>query len=154
MRSYFPLRATSCIGAYGVKSKTFLQVLFFVVLANFLAQIVYLIHQYGGHASPVGAGLMLIVFAWFLAGYILLWRQKLIGLILMFTFLSIEFLFYLSTQVTQAISGQGILLHVLQPSDPILFIVFGIGYINFIAAAYFIIHLLRNRQSFVILKGQ
>ena len=137
------------IGVYDVQNKTFLRILFFVVLANFLVQILYLIHQYQGVASLAGSLLMMVVFAWFLAGYILLSKRTMKGFVIMLAFLITEFLFYLSTQVTQAVSGQGILLHVLRPSDPILFIVFGVGYANFVAAGFCIFYMTRHRQGLV-----
>ncbi len=130
-------------------NKRFLNIVFVVVIANFAAQIPYLVHQYHGKPSVVGVILMVAVLAWFLAGYILLLKNSMTGFVSLISFLIVEFLFYLSTQITQAASGKGILLHVLHPDDPFLFIVFGIGYINFIAAGYFVIYLLRHKSIFV-----
>ncbi|MDB5180229.1 MAG: hypothetical protein JWN12_861 [Candidatus Saccharibacteria bacterium] len=65
----------------------------------------------------------------------------------MMAFLIIEFLFYLSTQITQAVSGKGILLHVIHPDDLILFVVFGIGYLNLITSAFFIVFIFVNRKK-------
>ena len=64
-------------------------------------------------------------------------------------FLIVEFLFYLSTQVTQALSGQGILLHVLHPDDAVLFFVFGIGYINLIVSGFYIAYLAIHRRQLI-----
>jgi len=66
---------------------------------------------------------------------------------MMMLFLIVEFLFYLSTQITQATSGKGILLHVISPDDPILFVVFGIGYLNLIVSAVFIVFTFINHRN-------
>jgi hypothetical protein len=84
-----------------------------------------------------------------LLGFVWLWQRKLKGYVLMMAFLVLEFLFYASTQVTQALSGQGILLHVLHPDDAVLFFVFGIGYINLFVAGFYIVYLLINRRKLV-----
>lgn len=130
-------------------NKQFLRILFVVVVANFIAQIPYLLHQYHGKPSSIGIILMMAVLAWFLVGYSLLLKKSIVGYIVLMGFLIVEFLFYLSTQVTQVASGKGILLHVLHPDDVTLFIVFGLGYINFIAAGYFVYHLSCHKDAFV-----
>ena len=129
--------------------KQFLNIVFVVVIANFIAQVPYLIHQYHGKPSAIGIILMTVVLMWFLTGYTLLLKQKMAGYIILITFLIVEFLFYLSNQVTQLASGKGILLHVLHPDDALLFVVFGLGYINFIAAGYFVFYLLRYKHIFI-----
>lgn len=127
--------------------------MFLVVVANFAAQIPYYFHQYylTEHLLPSLLGVLLlgIAFAWFLVGYNALRKGKKLGYILITSFYIVEFLFYLQTQITQAVSGKGILLHVLRPDDALLFVVFGVGYINFLAAAWFAYYLLRNKRNFV-----
>lgn len=124
-----------------------------VVGVNFLAQLPYYYHQYFMREhrppTPLGAVLMLAVLLWFLAGYRRLSARKPYGLALTISFLLVEFLFYLQTQLVQAVSGHGILLHVLHPDNPLLFVVFLIGYINLVAAPFLISALLRHRSSFV-----
>ncbi len=128
-------------------------VLFFTVISNFIAQIPYYFHQYyqTHHLAPslVGLSLMSLVLVWFISAYLLLRKQKKSGYYLMLTFLAIEFLFYLQTQISQLLISHRILLRVYRPDSLLLFIVFAIGYANFIAAAYFIGYLLRNRKQFV-----
>ncbi|MDB5167683.1 MAG: hypothetical protein JWN26_828 [Candidatus Saccharibacteria bacterium] len=121
-----------------MKNKGYLLILLVVVLADFIAQIPYYLHQYHTPPSISGSLLLLAVLAWFLFGFILLWHRKAKGYLLIIVFLVIEFLFYLSTQITQAFSGKGILLHVLHPDDPTLFIVFAIGYINLLASGFYV----------------
>lgn len=93
--------------------------------------------------------LMSGVFIWFLVGLYLLIKRTLLGYILTVAFLGVEFLFYLMTQITQFMSGHGILLYVINPSDPILFIVFGVGYVNFIASAFMLYFIIRYRTVFL-----
>jgi len=135
------------VGASYMKNNWFFRTLLSVVLANFVVQVLYVMYQYDGRASLMGILLMLGVFIWFLIGYILLWKKSLAGFLVLLSFLITEFLFYLSTQITQLLSGQGILLHVLRPNDPVLFVVFGIGYINFVAAGFFIFYLIRHKME-------
>jgi len=135
------------VGASYMKNNWFFRTLLSVVLANFVVQVLYVMYQYDGRVSLMGILLMLGVFIWFLIGYILLWKKALAGFLVLLSFLITEFLFYLSTQITQLLSGQGILLHVLRPNDPVLFVVFGIGYINFVAAGFFIFYLIRHKME-------
>jgi len=92
---------------------------------------------------------MLFVLAWFLLGYWRLAARKPLGLVLAVSFLAVEFLFYLQTQIVQAATGNGILLHVLHPDDPLLFVVFLIGYVNLVAAPFLVWALLRHRAAFL-----
>lgn len=124
-----------------------LKLLFGVVIANFIVQIPYYFHQYHGLPGMIGVLLMAIVLSWFLVGFRLLWRGSSWGYSLTTAFLSVEFIFYAMTQLSQAASGRGILLHVLSPDDPVLFVVFGVGYINFAAAGFFVYYLIRYKQS-------
>ena len=131
----------------------FNRILFWTVIINFIAQIPYYIHQYYlvRHVAPsiMGVTLMTIVLAWFLIAYWLLKQGKRVGYLTMLSFLVVEFLFYLQTQLVQLASGSGILLHVLHPDGTVLFCVFLIGYINFAASVYFISYLIKHRKSYL-----
>jgi hypothetical protein len=129
--------------------KTYLGILFIVTIVNFIAQIPYYFHQYHLLPSLSGVILMSFVFAWFLVSFWWLWNRMQKGYLLILIFLIVEFLFYMSTQITQAVSGRGILLHVLHPNDPVLFIVFGIGYINLLASGFFISYLLLHKKQLI-----
>jgi hypothetical protein len=124
--------------------------LLIVVIANFAVQAPYYFHQYGRLPSFGSILLMSIVFAWFLIGFWLLIRKRFWGYVLLLSFLIVECLFYLMTQILQAASGKGILLHVLYPSDPVLFLVFGVGYINLIASVFFIYYLIRHKNNLIL----
>lgn len=129
------------------------QTLLGITLTNFAAQIPYYLHQYyfPHHIlpSPVGVTLMLGVLAWFLIGFYLLAHRKPFGFWLTVAFLFVEFVFYLLTQVTQWASGNGLFLYVLHPTDATLFIVFGIGYLNFFAAAGMLYVMLTHRHQYI-----
>lgn len=90
---------------------------------------------------------MTFVLLWFLIGYIRLKKAKRYGYAILLSFFTVEFLFYLQTQIVQAISSKGILLHVLHPDNNLLFLVFLIGYINFAAAAWFIYFMIKNKSA-------
>ena len=134
-------------------SKTaFLKSLLLIVLTNYAAQIPYYIHQYYAphHFLPslLGSVLLSMTLAWFLLAYWKLAQGKGWGYWLMLAFLTVEFLFYLQTQVSQLLISHQVLLHVYKPDGILLFVVFGIGYINFLAAVYFIVFLRRHKQLF------
>lgn len=123
-----------------------------IVGANFIAQVPYYYHQYyvRSHQPPtlLGVVLMVAVLAWFAIGYWRLAARKSLGLALTVSFLAVEFLFYVQTQIVQAMTGHGLLLHVVHPDDPVLFVVFLIGYINLVAAPFLIGALVRHRAAF------
>lgn len=129
-----------------------LMLLAFIVGANFAAQVPYYWHQYytRTHKPPslVGLFLMSLVLLWFVSGYWRLRTRKTYGLPLTISFLVVEFLFYLQTQVVQLASGNGVLLHVAHPDGALLFTVFLIGYINLVAAPFLAWGLLAHRSDF------
>jgi hypothetical protein len=133
----------------------FTRILLVVVGANFLAQIPYYIHQYylPAHAAPAFAGLALMVgvLAWFTVGFMGLIRGTVIGYYLTFAFLVVECLFYLQTQIVQFAGGHGILFQVWHPTNGLLFVVFGLGYINFFASFWFVYFMLIKKT---LLRGQ
>ena len=137
-----------------LSKKRFLNIVFWIVIANFIAQFPYYIHQYylAIRLAPsfIGSFLLIAVLVWFLLGWNGLRRNKVWGYWTLLSFLLVEFLFYIQTQVVQAFSGKGILLHVLHYDGFVLFFVFLIGYINCIAAGYFIYYLLKYRARVII----
>lgn len=132
---------------------TFLGTLLAVVALNYLAQFPYYIHQYyAPHKflpSLYGSFMLAITLIWFLIAYQLLRHGSKRGYYLMLSFLAVEFLFYLQTQISQLMIRHQVLLHVYHPDNVLLFLVFGIGYVNFIAAAYFMWHLVRHKTTFI-----
>jgi hypothetical protein len=130
-----------------------MQLVLVVTIANYIAQIPYYFHQYYSpyKTLPSLAGSMLlgITLIWFLIGYIKTAVGQLSGYYLLLSFLIVEFLFYLQTQISQLLISHQLFLHVLHPNGIVLLLVFGIGYLNFFASAFFIYYLLFNRRLFV-----
>ncbi len=133
--------------------KTHLRVLFWTVVANYLALIPYSLHLYHSiwGTNLKGTLLLIATFLLFLIPYMLLPSGKSAGYIGMLIFLTIEFLFYLENFVGSLIHGFPPFYHLANP-DPILFTAFLIGYINFIASGYYLYYFLRNKVA--ILQSQ
>lgn len=58
-----------------------------------------------------------------------------------------DFGFYLYNLIGGWVHGYGLFFHLFNFSDPILWTAFLIGYVNFFAAGYLIVHLIRNRPN-------
>lgn len=133
-----------------MNKKQFMKLLLVVVLVSYAAQVPYYVHQYyAPHRflpSLYGSVLLGLTLIWFLMAYRKLLNGSKLGYFLMLSFLTVEFLFYLQTQISQLLISHRLFLHVYKPDGVLLFIVFGIGYINFFAAAYFVVYLLANRK--------
>jgi hypothetical protein len=123
-----------------------------VVLANYLAQIPYYLDVYyfphGVGPNMAGSLLLLATLVWFLIGYILLARGSRIGYWVLLSFLLVEVSFYAHNMVIQVANGYAPFFH-LHARDPILFVVFAIGYINLIAGVCFIYVLIRHRKTMI-----
>lgn len=131
-----------------------LTVLLVIICANYLAQIPYYFHQYYAphHLLPsfVGSLLLLATLVWFIAAFRLLEQGSSAGWALMVIYLLAVLLFYLQTQIMQFATVHHILLYVYHPKSVLLFIVFGIGYINCIAAAYYLGYLIIKRPTLLL----
>jgi hypothetical protein len=127
-------------------------ILFFLILANFIAQIPYYLHLYYNHnnvlAQAKGGLLLLFVFGVFLLASILLFKRQVLGYWLMVIFLAVEFLFYLWNTFGEVIHGYGLFFHLNNP-DLLLRAVFAIGYVNLFASGYFLALLLLKRARFL-----
>jgi hypothetical protein len=123
-------------------------VLVAVVLANYLAQIPYSLHLYGLSASGRGALLLGATFVWFAAGTALLLRGRAIGYWLVLSFLVVEFVFYFRNEVLLIPAGYGLPYHLTHARDALLWVVFLIGDVNFLAAGYFVWFLVQRRFPF------
>ena len=126
-----------------------LWILFASILANFVAQAVYFFHLYYTPRQPLpnlrSFLLMGSVFALFLISYTLFIKNRRIGFYLLALFLFMEFVFYLWNFIGAGLRGPGWFFHLNDP-DPILWLVFTIGYINLFTAGYFLFLLLHNRR--------
>ncbi|HZU18378.1 MAG TPA: hypothetical protein VFD01_17470, partial [Candidatus Dormibacteraeota bacterium] len=114
------------------------------VLANYLAQVPYDLHLYGTRYNPAGAALLALTLAWFLTGFLLLLRGSAAGYLMTLGFAIVDFVFYLFNAVNSSLHGFGPLYHLSRFDDPILWVVFLVGYVNFVAAGYLIWLLLRR----------
>jgi hypothetical protein len=127
-------------------------ILFFLILANFVAQIPYFLHLYYNPHNPLadvrGILLMLLVFGVFLLASMLLFRGIAAGYWLMLMFVAVEFLFYLWNTLGAVIHGYGWFFQ-LNNSDLLLRAIFAIGYVNLFASGYFLGLLLVGRVSFI-----
>jgi hypothetical protein len=127
-------------------------ILFLLILANFIAQILYYFHLYYNPNSLLtqtrGGLIILFVFGVFLLASILLFKQQAQGYWLMVMFLTIEFLFYVWNTFGEVIHGYGLFFHLNNP-DLLLRVVFAIGYVNLFASGYFLGLLLLKRARFL-----
>ena len=133
------------------RSRTlFLCAVMIVVGANYLAQIPYYLRVYyfphGALPSLPGSVLLGLTFVWFLAGWLRLAQGHDKGYWLLLSFLVTEVFFYAYNMVNQMRHGYAPFFH-LQARDPILFVVFGIGYMNMLAGFYFLYYLIQRRRE-------
>jgi hypothetical protein len=121
-----------------------------VVVINYFAQIPYYFHQYyvGRHLAPSWPGtlLLLFTFLWFLAGYTRFIRGKKYGTGLLLSFLAAQVLFYGHAVVLGLINGSGVVAQ-LKTNSSFLLVIFCIGYLNFIVAAYYAYWLVKHKIS-------
>ena len=120
-----------------------------VVLANYVAQVPYALHLYGLRVNPVGTGLLVLTLGWFLIGWWLMARRIGAGYWITLAFLVTDFGFYLFNEIQGWVHGYGAVFHLTRFSDPILWAVFLVGYLNFIAAGYLLWMLAARRKELV-----
>ena len=121
--------------------------LFAVVMANYLVQIPYALHQYGPNINPRGVLLLGSTLAWFLIGFFLLLRGKPSGYWLTLAFVAVQFLFYFNNEIIRMLDGYGLIYHLTTFKDPVVWAVELIGQINFAAAAFYLYYLVRHRAA-------
>ncbi len=129
----------------------FLWSVLIIVGANYLAQIPYYLRVYyfPHHVAPSFSGTLLLgcTLVWFLVGYARLLSGSAKGYWLLISFLVTEVFFYAYNMVNQVMHGLPPFLH-MDVHDPILFVVFGIGYLNLVVGFYFLGVLLWRRRVF------
>jgi hypothetical protein len=128
-------------------SARWMAVLMAVVLTNFAAQVPYTLHLYGPTFNARGAALLGVTLVWFLAGSWGLARGWSAGYWLLVSFLAVEFVFYFRNDILLIPYGYGLPYHLVHVSDPLLWVVFLIGDVNFVAAGFFVWDLLRRGHS-------
>lgn len=128
------------------------RLLFLLILANFIAQIPYFFHLYYNPARLslyLRPGLLMgTVFLFFMTGSLLFFNKNKAGYWLLTVYLATEFLFYLWNAIGSVVHGFGLFSQIYNP-DPILKIVFIIGYVNLFAAGYFLFLLISRRNYFL-----
>jgi hypothetical protein len=121
-----------------------------VVGANYLAQIPYYLRvYYFPHGTPPswsGVALLALTLVWFVAGAAGLAGGKRAGYWLLVGYLATVVAFYGYNVANQVAHGFAPFFH-LQTHDPILFVVFGIGYLNFVAGVGFLAYLVWRRRA-------
>jgi len=128
-----------------------IKLLYWVTLANFIAQIPYFFKQYYHGSSDLLKLFnipLLLVLAVFLTAYYLLLRQRKAGYWLMIFFLFMEFAFYFSNVIFSYFGGLGLFFQIMNP-DCVLKSVFIIGYLNLFASGYFLFLLLSKKHIFI-----
>lgn len=123
--------------------------LLYVVIANYVAQIPYYLHQYyfPHHAAPnwSGVALLALTLIWFLVGYIRFVRGKRYGWSLLFTFLGAQVIFYGHAHLLGFVGGGAVAQ--LSTHSQFLLVIFLIGYLNFVVAVYYLVWLLFKRRN-------
>lgn len=129
-----------------------LRILLGVVVANYLAQMLYYLHLYyfprGALPSVGGALLLGLTFVGFLLDYVGVGRGRGTGNWLLLACLVAEVGFYVKNLLTQVLHGYAPFFH-LQTRDPILFVVFGIGYLNLLVGGNALSYLRSHRRTLI-----
>ncbi len=133
-------------------------ILFGILFANFVAQVVYFYHLYYTPQQPFptlrSSLVMGFVFLWFLTSYFLFITRHKYGYFAMGMYLFVEFAFYLWNFTLAGLRpGYGWFFH-LSERDPILWAVFFIGYLSFVASGYFLALLIYPRLGTHIHRGR
>jgi hypothetical protein len=125
-----------------VRTIPWLRVLLVVVLANYLAQIVYYLDLYYPQPLAIpGTVLQGLTLVWFLVGYVGARRGWWMGRLVLLTHLLAMVGFYVANTYGLLVHGYGLLWH-LQHHDLPVRIVFAVGYLNMIVGAVALIALL------------
>ncbi|HEV2238872.1 MAG TPA: hypothetical protein VGR57_19595 [Ktedonobacterales bacterium] len=125
-----------------VRTMPWSRVLLVVVLANYLAQIVYYLDLYYPRPMAIsGTALLGLTLVWFLAGYVGTRRGWWMGHLILLTYLLAMVGFYVANIYGQIVHGYGLLWH-FQHHDLPVRMVFAVGYLNMVVGAVAIIALL------------
>jgi len=134
----------------GMGTNKSLRILLAVVLLNYAAQIPYYLHRYyfSRHLPPSipGSLLLTVTLVWFLAGYIRYRQGRSYGHGLLVSFLVTQVLFYGHSVLFGLFTSGGIVAQV-RTNSPFLLIIFLIGYLNFVVAAYYVWWLVKRGRS-------
>jgi hypothetical protein len=117
------------------------------VIANYAAQIPYALHLYGTAFSRSGVLLLGATLLWFMVAMRLFLNGRRIGYGLLLSYAIIQVLFYVDSEVILAFAGYGLPYHLSHTGDPIVWLTFLIGDVNFSAAVAMTIYLLARRRA-------
>jgi hypothetical protein len=118
-----------------------------VVIANYVAQVPYTWHLYGASFSRAGVLLLGATLAWFLTALVLFRAARRAGYWLLLGYAVVQVPFYLNSEVLQALVGYGLPYHLSRTEDPIVWLAFLAGDVNFVAAVGAVVFLLRHRPG-------
>ena len=117
------------------------------VLANYAAQVPYNLHLYGGAFSRTGALVLGATLVWFLVAAALYRAGRRAGYWLLLSYAAVQVIFYLNNEVLLAFAGYGLPYHLAHTDDLLVWVVFVIGDLNFLAAVGMVAFLLIDRSS-------
>jgi hypothetical protein len=118
-----------------------------VVLANYLAQIVYYLDLYYPRPLAIpGTVLLGLTLMWFLAGYVVARRGWWMGRLVLLTYLLAMVGFYVANAYGLLVHGYGLLWH-FQHHDLPVRMVFAVGYLNMFVGAVALIALLIHHTN-------
>ena len=121
-----------------------------VVLVNYAAQLPYALDLYGTRINLAGAALLAATLAWFAVAYASYVRGNRIGYPLLVAYAAAQVAFYFHGQVLLAFSGYGLPYALTHAPDAIVWVVFVIGDVNFVAAIVALGYLLISRTRFSV----
>jgi hypothetical protein len=117
------------------------------VIANYAAQVPYALHLYGTGFSRTGALLLGMTLLWFIVALRQFLDDRRVGYWLLLGYAIVQTLFYLDGEVVLAFAGYGLPYHLAHTEDPIVWLTFLIGDLNFIAAVAMTGYLLARRRA-------
>jgi hypothetical protein len=120
-----------------------------VVIANYLVQIPYVLDLYGTAFSRSGAALLGATLAWFLVASWLVRRRRGAGYWLLLGYALVQVVFYFDSEIVISLRGFGPLYHLTDTADPIVWLAFLVGDLNFLVAVIVVAHLVRRRRRYL-----
>jgi hypothetical protein len=118
-----------------------------IVLLNYAAQVAYAADLYGTRINVAGAALLGATLAWFLVGLWGLAAGRRVGHPVLLAYALTQAAFYFHGQVLLAFEGYGMLYALTHARDGVVWGVFVVGDLNFVAAVGAAVYLVVRRRS-------
>jgi hypothetical protein len=118
-----------------------------IVLLNYAAQVPYAADLYGTHLNVAGAALLGATLAWFLVGLWGLADGRRAGYLVLLAYAATQVAFYFHGQVLLAFVGYGMVYALTHARDGVVWAVFLVGDLNFVAAVGAAAYLVVRRRS-------